>query len=81
MRNIIQRVNCCPNTIFINPLLQMVCFIMAVLHEVYVPTQVILYTTINIYQLHKQLYMIVPHYIIFVVHVQLRGHITPPCFK
>ena len=36
---------------------------------------VIPYTTINIYQLHEQLYMIVPDYIIFIVHVQLQGHI------
>ena len=33
--------------------------------------------TSNIYQLHKQLFMIVLHYIIFIVHIQLRGHITP----
>ena len=36
---------------------------------------VILYMTINIYQLHEQLYMIIPHYIIFVVYVQLQSHI------
>ena len=42
---------------------------------------VILYMTINIYQLQKQLYMTIPHYIIFVVHVQLLGHITPPCLS
>ena len=36
---------------------------------------VILYTTSNIYHLHKQLFTIVPHYVIFVVHIQLQGHI------
>ena len=37
---------------------------------------VILYTTSNIYHLHKPLFMIVLHYIIFVVHIQLQGHIS-----
>ena len=37
---------------------------------------VILYTTININQLHEQSYMIIPHYIIFIVYVQLQGHNT-----
>ena len=36
---------------------------------------------IYIYQLHEWSYMIIPHYIIFIVYVQLQGHITPPCFK
>ena len=37
----IQRFNCCPNMIFINPLVQTVYFVMAVQPEACVPTQVL----------------------------------------
>ena len=33
---------------------------------------------INIYHLHEPLFTIVLHYIIFIVHIQLRGHIIIP---
>ena len=44
---------------------------------------VILYMRINIYLYHphEPLFMIGLHHIIFVVYIQLQGHITPPCFK
>ena len=32
--------------------------------------------TINIYHLYEPSFTIVPHYVIFVVHIQLRGHIS-----
>ena len=37
--------------------------------------------TSNIYQLHKQLFMIVPHYVIFIVHIQLRDHIKHSTYE
>ena len=37
---------------------------------------VIIYMTINIYHLHQPLFMIISHYIIFIVHIQLQGHIN-----
>ena len=35
----------------------------------------------NIYQLHKQLFMIILDYVIVIVHIQLWGHITALLYK
>ena len=38
--------------------------------------------TSNIYQLHEQLFMIVLHYVIFIMHIQLQGNINRiRCYK